>query len=949
MNLFRTCTTLLFLTAFGVAAIGQSTFTNKTDLLADQTITSGVAIGIADMNGDGMDDIVRMGNGSQLSVEYQTVDGQPFENLFFGSVGGSSWAIVAGDINNDGLCDVMTGGSYNDVKVLTNAPATGSGFALEILPGPGIFVQGSNMADINNDGWLDVFACHDDGESAIWANDGAGGFTLANEWIDMTTTPQSDNSGNYGSIWTDFDNDRDLDLYIAKCRIGVTNQEDPRRINALFVNDGDNNYVDEADKFGLKIKYQSWTSDFGDIDNDGDLDCFITNHDHTLQLLENDGSGRFTDISAEAGMLAASEENYVQGIMRDFDNDGFIDLVTAQPTRYFHNNGDKTFTLSNPFGENFGTLAAGDLDHDGFVDLFVAYQQGFNNPSSTPDKLWMNDGNDNHFLCVTLQGTESNSAGVGARIEIHGSWGIQIREVRAGESYGITNSLSQTFGLGEETEIEYVVVHWPSGQTDVLPDVAADQFLTIVEGSSCVVGDFELELDGTNVLCPGEMVTISAPAGYDYLWSNGSVSESITVDAAGNFSAVIVDADGCAMVSQVVSVIENPDVPPTIEVFGDSEFCEGGNTVLVSSGADSYLWSNGETSDNIIVDETGDYTVTVPGFCSELTSEPFHVEVLAAADEPVADDVDIYDPQVVTLEATGGNVAWYENENDVEPVATGNTFETPEITETTTYWVEDAANYGGGIFATGMMEHQGSNYNGNNFNGRLIFDVEETFVLKRVTVSTDQPGIRRIEVWDANEEVLMFKDVDLPVGETEVALDFVLEPGTGYQLATNSDTNQSTLGTTSPRLLRSDEGVDYPYEVPGVVSIITANFGSGFYYYFFDWQIEVEPTKCYSDRVPVTVTLGPNAVAEVEPFGKLAVQPNPSNGQFTLDLNPIESGNAQLTITGLTGQQVFTEKLNVVENVRQLRPIDLSNVPSGVYFLKITSSERAGWLKLIVE
>lgn len=944
-HLYLILTTLVF-ALFGTAAFGQFSFSDQSSLLENQNVTSGVAIGVADMNGDGLDDILRMSDGSNLMVEYQSADAQPFTSLDFGPVSGSSWAIAAADMNNDGYCDIMTGGAYNNVKVLTNM--AGTDFSLGVVANSNIFVQGSNFADIDNDGSLDIFACHDDGESRIFAGDGLGNFTSADDWIDMATTPASDNSGNYGSMWTDFDNDRDLDLYIAKCRIGVTDQNDPRRINALFVNDGENNYSEEAGKYGLKIKYQSWTADFGDIDNDGDLDCFITNHDHSLQILENDGAGHFKDISMDAGVGNAPITEYVQGIMRDLDNDGFIDLVVAQPPLFFRNNGDKTFTEMFPISADFGSVAAGDLNHDGFVDLFVAHQNGFNNPSNTPDKIWMNDGNDNHFLTVNLQGMESNRSGVGARIEIHGPWGIQIREVRAGESYGITNSLASHFGLGEAQMVDHVVVHWPSGQMDVLSGVGADQFITIEEGLTCHLDDFIVEMNGDAVLCEGESTMLTAPSGYTYLWSNGSTEQNLTVEKAGNYSLVLLDEDGCAAASDIIAILESPDETPTIEAFGDTEFCEGGDVVLIASEAASYEWSNGEVSENITVTTAGEYFVTVPGACGEFTSESIMVEVLPSAAPVTQDEYIPAAGQTAVLQATGASPHWYVSETSVVPMGIGNTFETPVINEETTFYVSDLNEYGGGEFDGGMPQHQGSNFNGNNFNGQVLFDAHAMFTLKQVTVGTDVAGAREVQLLDANDVVLATKQFDLPLGESVIDLNFVVEAGTGYKLVTNSDVNQSTLGTDSPRLLRSDEGVNYPYEVPDVLTITNSNYGSGFYYYFFDWKIDVPSTDCESERVPATVFIGVNAAQEVLPFGNMSVQPNPSSGLFKLALTAIESGEAHLTISDLRGAKVYSEKFGTVQGTAQTREIDLGTVPGGMYFMKITSGERAGWMKLMV-
>ncbi|MEZ4953666.1 MAG: FG-GAP-like repeat-containing protein [Saprospiraceae bacterium] len=930
----------------------QISFTNQTQLLNNpDDFTSGNVLAISDMNADGLDDIIRLDNGSMLSIEYQTPNSEPFGNYSHGNVPSDAWAIVVGDANNDGYCDIMVGGAYDGVKLLW-AMDDGAFYLSSTLPGPGLFVQGSNMADINNDGYLDVFACHDDGESRIWENTQNSSFVQADQWIDMKTDPVSDNSGNYGSVWTDFDNDGDLDLYIAKCRIGVTSQDDPRRINALFVNDGENNFHEAAEEYGLKIRYQSWTSDFQDIDNDGDLDCFVTNHDSDLQLLENDGTGHFTDISVTAGIAKGNGSNFVQGIMKDFDNDGFVDIITAQPTLFFRNNGDKTFTEMSPFAASFGSLATGDLNHDGFVDLYVSYQNGFNNPSNTPDKLWINDGNDNHFLSVKLEGVQSNKMGVGARIEIHGSWGIQIREVRAGESYGIMNSLTQSFGLADETEIDYVVVKWPSGTVDVLRNVAADQFISIVEGSTCELPPFQLQGEESVILCGIDSITLEAPSGYTYLWNDGSTDQSITIYSPGNYNVVIVDDQGCAAGSATVKVFREPDQTPTIAVIGDTSFCEGGSVELVASASftDVYPWSTGDTTAAITVTQTGDYQVVIEGICSTFPSETIHVEVLEKATEPVADNVTVVAPSTAILEATGENPHWFETINSPTPLAIGDQFETPVLTETTTYFVAGAKEYGGGSATTGMPEHQGGLYSSNESNGQVRFEVYNSIILKQVTVSTDSVGVRIIELLDQNNQVLQSMAVDLPVGESVIDLNFAIDPGT-YRLTTNGPQNVAVFGpgNLSPWLTRSNEGVSYPYEVPGTMSITGSNFGAGFYYYFFNWQIEKAPTKCFSERVEVTVNVEPNATKEVSPFGKLSVMPNPSTGLFTLEMEAFETGVANLIITDITGKQIWRDQFSAIENALERRQVDLGGVPAGMYFLKITSGERASWLKLVVQ
>ncbi|MCA9652826.1 MAG: VCBS repeat-containing protein [Myxococcales bacterium] len=471
-------------------------FSNETAQLNNSGLSSGVAMGVADMNGDGLDDIVRLDDADSLEIEYQQPDGSFVRYVFGGLPGSSQWGMALGDIDGNGYLDVFAGGAYNGLKIL-QANDTGDDFSMTVINNPSVFTQCANFADIDNNGTLDLFVCHDDGLSAPFNGDGAGGFTYDLGLINPVTTIPSDNSGNYGTVWSDYDSDGDLDLYIAKCRLGINDPMDGRRVNLLFQNDGAGNYTDVAEAAGLRPLAQSWALDFGDIDNDGDMDAFLVNHDMTSQLYENQGpgpsDGTFVDITGASGMTAdlIAIDRGIQAHFEDFDNDTFLDLlVTGREGehRLFMNDGDNTFTADlDAFptsGLGIQSAVVGDLDTDGFPDVMAGFATGYNNPSNgNPDRLFINPGNANHYLNIRLTGVMSNLSGVGARIELHGPWGVMVREIRAGEGYGITNSFTPHFGLGSNTAIDSVVVRWPSGQVDTSnnPNVL-DETVHITEG-----------------------------------------------------------------------------------------------------------------------------------------------------------------------------------------------------------------------------------------------------------------------------------------------------------------------------------------------------------------------------------------------------------------------------------------------------------------------------------
>ena len=408
----------------------QISFSEGTDRLQGLESMSGAPMAVADLDGDGLDDIISLDRSRNLFVSYQNLNGT-FDIVDHPSLGTSNWGMTIGDVSNDGSSEIFTGGAYNEVRLIETDRSGNS--AISFMDGPEIFVQAVSFFDINNDGSLDAFACHDDGPSAVYMNDGNGNLSYDTSAPFVKFSGEESNSGNYGNVWSDVNGDGLSDLYIAKCRQGVTSMTDNRRINQLWINNGDGTFTEAAGDYGLNIGFQTWTAEFQDIDNDGDMDCLLTNHDGPSQLFENVNNTNFVNITDQSGIF--TEGLPIQATMKDFDNDGFVDVfITGLDGALFRNNGDKTFTKiedgqSNLMGSE-NSFATGDLNHDGFLDLMIGYGTGFNGPSSSiEDRLWLNSANDNHWLAVQLNGNQSNLGGIGARIEIYGEWGMMIREV----------------------------------------------------------------------------------------------------------------------------------------------------------------------------------------------------------------------------------------------------------------------------------------------------------------------------------------------------------------------------------------------------------------------------------------------------------------------------------------------------------------------------------------
>jgi len=855
---------LLSLTFFAVSA---QSFTQNTSLIP-ATYNSGGCTGVTDMDNDGLDDIVILDNSRDLSIAYQQVDGS-FLISYFGLVSGQSqWGMCIGDVDNDGHKDVMCGGSYDDVHILN-------------IDGPGIytqtnyawadiFMQGSNLVDINNDGLLDGFACHDDGHNVILLNEGNGAFSNGTYLIDMVFYPENgsnDNSGNYGSVWTDFDRDGDTDLFIAKCRQFVSDPFDPRRTNVLVINNGDGTYdhtnpatgFSFAQERGLVNLEQSWTSDFADIDNDGDFDCFLTTHSNTLEIYENDGNGYFTDRTQGSGLQYSGF--FLQGKLHDLDNDGLVDLIHAGGSHdYYRNNGNFTFTrVQNTFVNNdiMHSFAIGDLNHDGYLDVYASYGDGYVDADNAhPDRIFINNGGTNNWISFDLEGIISNKEATGAIVEITGSFGTQVREIRSGESYGITNTATCHFGIGTATTVDEVHIEWPSGVETTLINPSINTRHQLIE-SPCYLASPVISAVGPTQFCEGGSVVLQATdANLNYTWNTGQTSNSITVTEPGNYFATATSTEGCLSITNAIPVSFSQT--PSAEILADEtiESCSTETTVLTASSGTSYAWSNGATTPSINVTASGIYTVQVTSVCGTATSSPVQVDIIAVPASPNIANASVPVNTSATLVSPGNeNTNWYAGANDTEPIFTGSTFQTPTLVESSSYWVETFNTGAQASFVGGsnnwLLNGQGQYQPNSTY--YMLFDAHHDAIIRTVKVYASGAADRTIALVDPAGNTLAQATVAIPNGESVVELNFFVPQGTGYGLR--------CVGN-NPLLWRDKDlttPFTYPYEIGDLITITNTNISGAdtdnYYYYFYEWNVEKPVTYCYSNREEVIVTV----------------------------------------------------------------------------------------------
>lgn len=497
------------------------------------TIVGNYKLALTDMNGDYLDDIVSVSD-TNIQVHQQDLSGTFTIANYTTSEAQFSpgWSMAIGDLNEDGFNDLLYG-SGSGVTFMLSA---NGGTSFNQVSGPEyVFSQRSNMVDIDNDGHLDAFVCHDVAPNVYYLNDGTGNLTYHQGGLG-----DHPNGGNYGSIWVDYNNDHLPDLFIAKCRGG----SGTANINEMHRNNGNGTFTDVSIATGLADPVQTWSSAWNDFDNDGWMDVIVgasSSANGMHKFMHNNGDETFTDITSGSGIdsfpgLSTEYASY------DFNNDGFADVLT--PGYILFNNGNGTFT-SQAYSMSMG--AVGDLNNDGFLDI----QNG--------NTIYYNDGNNRNWLTVTLKGTTSNKNGIGARVEIYGPWGKQIRDIRAGVGFRYMGTLNAHFGISYFNTIDSVVVKWTSGNTDVICNPTINSVLHIEENSAPVpTSSFTVSASDINMTDVVDFTDNSSPCPYEWNWSvnpssgwnftNGttatSENPSIAFNDAGNYVVSLTATNG---------------------------------------------------------------------------------------------------------------------------------------------------------------------------------------------------------------------------------------------------------------------------------------------------------------------------------------------------------------------------------------------------------------------
>ncbi len=328
----------------------------------------------------------------------------------------------------------------------------------------------------------------------LFHNEGNGRFRDVTAAAGLVTEPTA---YGLGAVWSDLDQDGDLDLYVA-------NDTTP---NWLYRNDGRGHFTEigavSGAAFSEEGRAQSGMGvDTGDYDNDGLYDLIVTNfsHDYTT-LRHNDGRLMFTDVSMLSGIGAATLPTLGWGVgFLDYDDDGRQDLFIAnghvfsdidarnlgttwkERSQLFHNDGGGRFHECGPeAGPALQELhsargaAFGDLDDDGDIDIVV------NNMDEMPSLLRNDGGNSRHWIGFRLLGSRRNRGAVGARLTLTAGPLRQTKEVHAGSSHNSSSDPRLLFGLGDATRVDTIEIRWPSGRLQTVSPLPIDRYHVVRE------------------------------------------------------------------------------------------------------------------------------------------------------------------------------------------------------------------------------------------------------------------------------------------------------------------------------------------------------------------------------------------------------------------------------------------------------------------------------------
>ncbi len=435
---------------------GNGHFTDVTDKAGLNPDMYAHAVAVADYDNDGNEDLLVTGYGKVI-LYHNDGKGHFTDVTEKAGIKVDGWAISSTwlDYDKDGCVDLFVG------RYVKFDPKYRAFYAADNYPGPldyegetnklfhnncdgtftdtteksgiGAFVgrtMGVTAADYDGDGWDDIYVANDRTENFLFHNKHDGTFEeLAND-LGAAFGQNGESTSSMGPVFADFENRGAFDLWVTD-----------GHYNRYLRNEGKQGFEDMGASNGVSqtnAQYVSWGTGIYDYDNDGWLDILIF-HGGLIHLIPQEhtlfrglGSGKFADISRQAGSVLSVRTTARGACFADYDNDGKVDA----------------------FQVNLGARAT--LLHN------VSPNTG-------------------HWIAIKLKGTKSNRDGIGAKVEVLAAGKRWTEERIAGSGYLSQDDGRLHFGLGSATTIDKLLIHWPSGREQVLEKQAVDRVLTVEE------------------------------------------------------------------------------------------------------------------------------------------------------------------------------------------------------------------------------------------------------------------------------------------------------------------------------------------------------------------------------------------------------------------------------------------------------------------------------------
>ncbi len=512
-TIYATCICLLSTTFLNSQCFTENAIQSGIDAYWGFGYTGGGGVSFADFDLDGDDD---------LSFTSQAGD----DLQFYENIGNGSFSLVSPpfvsnteqtkcinwiDWDNDGDKDLFVTAfgapnrlysnngnmSFTDITTTVGLPLTND------------YTMGSNFGDYDQDGWLDVYITNYGNTTPADTNvlyknlggssfedvtfaAGVSNYCVPNPGVDCVLDPGRQT---FCSVWYDYDQDGDVDLYMANDR--------PEFENALYENNGDGTFTDASAATKSNVTIYAMNTGFGDSDGDGYFDLYITNIGPSSHLVYDPMVGVYTEDAYNLGTVfnrIGWGANFF-----DYDNDTDQDLyvcasndLPSQPNGFFVNDGNGNYTepyiLTGGLGgidhEVSHVCAISDYNNDGFQDIVVTHNGTAN------FHLWQScESNNNNYVKLDLRGTSSNRDAYGALVKVYSNGNIIVQQKASHQAYLSQNSDIIMIGLANSV-VDSITINWPFLDSDTTLFAQDIQLNTVnliteipVNGSGCIVGN----------------------------------------------------------------------------------------------------------------------------------------------------------------------------------------------------------------------------------------------------------------------------------------------------------------------------------------------------------------------------------------------------------------------------------------------------------------------------